>query len=83
MTPEMIAKFVQEMREKHAEQVEAVALPEGTAAYLEVLLKEHDLETVEFLLKLSYLMGLQTGFAAAVGGARGPEPEPGRGPLQA
>ena len=42
MTPELIAKFVQEMREKHAEQVEAVALPEGTAGYLKTLLEEDD-----------------------------------------
>ncbi|NLG08298.1 MAG: hypothetical protein GX560_03440 [Deinococcales bacterium] len=80
---EIIERFVNEMRRRYAEQIAAVSLPNGTREYVEALLERGDPETIEFLLKLSYLMGLHTGFAAANAGARSPDPEPGRGPLQA
>lgn len=83
MNLELIERFVSEMRERYAEQIASIALPDGTADFLELLVKRDDPETLEFLLKLSYLMGLQTGFAAANAGATSAEPEPGRGPLQA
>lgn len=79
----LIERFINEMRERYAEQIAAVSLPDGTREYLELLLERDDPEALEFLLKLSYLMGLQTGFAAAHAGATTPDPEPGRGPLQA
>lgn len=83
MNRDLIEQFVTDMRSKYAEQIAAVSLPEGTTQYLEELMGADDHDTIEFLLKLSYLMGLQTGFAAASSGARTPEPEPGQGPLQA
>ncbi len=83
MNKEIIERFLAEMRERHAQQIEAVALPEGTTEFIEDLVAAHDADTLEFMLKLSYLMGLQTGFSAAMAGASGPEPVPGRGPLQA
>ncbi len=83
MNKELIERFLKEMREKHSEQIDAVALPDGTAEFIAEVVASHDNDTVEFMVKLSYLMGLQTGFAAAVSGASGPGPEPGRGPLQA
>lgn len=83
MNKELIARFLQDMRERHAAQIDAVELPEGTREYLEDLVARSDTATLEFIVKLSYLMGLQTGFSAALAGASGPEPEPGRGPLQA
>lgn len=86
MNKELIARFLQDMRERHAAQIDAVELPEGTREYLEYLedlVARSDTATLEFIVKLSYLMGLQTGFSAALAGASGPEPEPGRGPLQA
>ena len=83
MNRELIERFINEMRERYAEQIAAVSLPDGTAEYLALLMERGDPEALEFLLKLSYLMGLQTGFAAANAGANAPEPEPGHGPLQA
>ncbi len=84
MTPkEVIATFLREMRASHQEQIDAVALPEGTLDYVEDLMAAGDSETILLMLKLGYLMGLQTGFAAALAGERGPTPPPGRGPLQA
>lgn len=83
MNRELIERFINEMRERYAEQIAAVSLPDGTAEYLALLMERGDPEALEFLLKLSYLMGLQTGFAAANAGASAPEPEPGHGPLQA
>lgn len=83
MNRDLIESFINEMRGRYAEQIEAVALPDGTTEYLELLMERGDAEALEFLLKLSYLMGLQTGFAAAHAGATTPDPEPGHGPLQA
>lgn len=83
MNKDLIARFLADMREKHAAQIDAVALPDGTAEFMADLVAAHDTNTLVFMLKLSYLMGLQTGFAAALSGASQPGPEPGRGPLQA
>lgn len=83
MNRDLIEQFVADMRSRYADQIASVSLPDGTADYLRELMAADDPETLEFLLKLSYLMGLQTGFAAATSGARAPEPEPGQGPLQA
>ena len=83
MNKEIIARFLRDMREKHSTQIDAVALPDGTAEFIADLVAANDRDTIEFMVKLSYLMGLQTGFAAAISGASGPEPQPGRGPLQA
>ncbi|HRN18509.1 MAG TPA: hypothetical protein PLU66_05425 [Trueperaceae bacterium] len=83
MNKELIARFLRDMREKHSAQIDAVALPEGTREFIDDLVNAHDSETIAFMVELSYLMGLQTGFSAALSGASAPEPEPGRGPLQA
>ncbi|MFO7545954.1 MAG: hypothetical protein R6W77_10730 [Trueperaceae bacterium] len=84
MTPkEVIEAFLREMRASHRDQIDAVALPEGTLEFVEDLIAAGDTETILLMLKLGYLMGLQTGFAAALAGERGPTPPPGRGPLQA
>ncbi len=83
MDRDLIERFINEMRERYSEQIAAVSLPEGSNEYIAHLIELGDPEAVEFLLKLSYLMGLQTGFAAAHAGALGPHPEPGHGPLQA
>ena len=59
-----IAAFVQEMRERHSEDVSGIDLPAGTRAYVEERVAAGDTDTLMFMLKLGYLMGLQTGFAA-------------------
>lgn len=83
MSKQMIEAFLKEMKGRYQEHIDAVALPEGTYEYVDELAQARDTETLLFMLKLGYLMGLQTGFAAAHAGATTPDPEPGRGPLQA
>lgn len=64
MSKEMIEAFLSRMRESHKEQVEAIELPEGSEAYIAERIAAGDEEALTFMLKLAYLMGLQTGFAA-------------------
>jgi hypothetical protein len=78
---EMIRAFLDEMRRRYAHEIDAVGLPEGTLAYIEQRVAAGDAETLLFMLKLGWLMGLQTGFAA---GRAGDEmPSGGPGPMQA
>lgn len=81
MSKELIEAFLQGMRERHAEEIEAIELPEGTEAYLENRIQAGDTEALSFMIKLAYLMGLHTGYAAHGGGS--PPPTTPRGPLQA
>ena len=72
MSRDMIAAFLDEMRSRYGGEIESVHLPDGTRAYLEERVAAGEVETLEFMLKLGYLMGLQTGFAAAQAGASEP-----------
>ncbi|ADI13378.1 hypothetical protein [Truepera radiovictrix] len=83
MSKELIESFLQGMRERHAEEIEAIELPEGTEAYLENRIQAGDVATLTFMIKLAYLMGLHTGYAAGAGGSGTTPPPPQRGPLQA
>jgi hypothetical protein len=78
----LIDAFLQEMRRRYRDEIDAVALPDGTMDYVRGLVNEGDVETLVFMLKLGYLMGLQTGFAAGQAGESEP-PRDGRGPIQA
>ena len=84
MSKDVVAAFLREMREQHRSEIEAIELPEGTGEYLLERAGEGDVDMLTFMLKLSYLMGLQTGYAAgsAEGEDEGPFSAP-RGPLQA
>ncbi len=64
MSKEMIEAFLARMRESHKEQIEAIELPEGSEVYISERVAEGDEETLTFMIKLAYLMGLHTGFAA-------------------
>ena len=64
MSKETIRAFLEEMRRSYQREIDAVALPEGTDEYVQERIADHDRETLLFMLKLGYLMGLQTGFAA-------------------
>ena len=77
---EMIEAFLTQMREQYADEIGAVELPEGTEAYIAACAAEGDSETLSFMLKLAYLMGLNAGYAAQ---AASREERPGTGPLQA
>lgn len=80
----MIASFLAEMRSRYSDEIESVNLPEGTREYLADRVADGDVETLEFMLKLGYLMGLQTGFAAAQAGAdEPPSTSSTPGPIQA
>jgi len=78
----LIEAFLNEMRTRYADEIGAIALPEGTAEYVRARVAEGDHDTLLFMLKLGYLMGLQTGFAAGQAGASEP-PRGGPGPIQA
>lgn len=77
-----IDAFLQRMREEYGERIDSVALPDGSYAYVEERVAAGDVGTLLFMLKLGYLMGLQTGFAAGRSGDDGP-PEEGGGPMSA
>ncbi len=77
----LIQTFLDEMRRRYAQEVEAIGLPEGTLEYVRGRVDEGDADTLLFMLKLGWLMGLQTGFAA--GRAGDDMPSAGPGPIQA
>jgi len=79
---QLIEAFLKEMRTRYADEVGALVLPEGTEAYVRARVAAGDHDTLLFMLKLGYLMGLQTGFAAGQAGASEP-PRGGPGPIQA
>lgn len=62
---DQIREFLEAMRERHSEQIDNVELPNGTFEYLQSLVDAGDTETLMFVIKLSYLMGVQTGFAVS------------------
>ena len=81
MSKETIRAFLEGMRESHAEEIATVELPEGTREYVLERTAQGDADTVMFMLKLAYLMGLQTGYAVADG--EEDELAAPRGPIQA
>lgn len=83
MSKQDLAAFLDEMRRRHAEQVDSMELPDGTAEYVADRLAEGDTTTILFMLKLGYLMGLQTGYAAGRAGDDEPDGSGATGPLQA
>lgn len=62
---EMIAAFVRQMREEHAGELEGITLPEGTLEYVRQRVVAGDADTVVAMLKIGYLMGLQTGVSVS------------------
>lgn len=80
-----IALFVAQLRERHSDDVESIDLPEGTLEYVQDCLEQGDIDTIMFMLKLGYVMGLQTGFAASQAGQQTPSPQGGSpwGPIEA
>ena len=80
MSKEVIEAFLEQMRSRHEGEIRAVELPEGTEAYIAERAAAGDSETLTFMVKLAYLMGLHTGFAAQAGET---PPSTPRGPLQA
>jgi hypothetical protein len=83
VSKETIRAFLEQMKARHGEQIDAIELPEGTRAYLAERAAEEDVETLTFMLKLGYLMGLQTGYAAGAAGEGAPDASGPIGPLQA
>ncbi len=83
MSKNMIEAFLNEMRKRYQQEIDAVALPDGTLEYIIERVSARDAETLQFMLKLGYLMGLQTGFAAGRAGDDAPDSSSAPGPLQA
>jgi hypothetical protein len=79
---DMIAKFIEQMRENHASDVNAIDLPPGMNEYVTERIEQGDSETLLFMLKLGYIMGLQTGVAASQTGQQAPSKTP-WGPIEA
>jgi hypothetical protein len=80
---EAVAIFIRQMKENHANEVAGIDLPPGMNEYVEERIREGDLETILFMMKLGYIMGLQTGVAV---GQEGEPQKPTRrtfGPMQA
>lgn len=82
MSKDAIEAFLRQMRAQHADRIDEVELPEGTREYVEERVAAGDVGTLLFMLRLGYLMGLQSGFAAGAAGEQEPD-EGGSGPLQA
>ena len=82
MSKEDIRAFLEEMSERHDEGIAGVELPEGTREYVLERIAQGDADTIMFMLKLGYLMGLQTGYAVAEGDVDEEQSVP-RGPIQA
>ena len=82
MSKEAIRAFLEEMKGRHDEEIAGVELPEGTREYVLERIAQGDADTIMFMLKLGYLMGLQTGYAVADGDEEELENVP-RGPIQA
>ncbi len=78
-----IAAFIQEMFERHSGEVDGIDLPAGTRDYVAERAEAGDLDTLMFMLKLGYLMGLQTGFAARQAEDAKPPSGGSWGPLEA
>jgi len=83
MSKETIRAFLDQMQQSYQDEIDAVALPDGTDDFVEERIAEDDRDTLLFMLKLGYLMGLQTGFAAGRGGDEAPEGSDSPGPLRA
>ncbi|MEJ2668443.1 MAG: hypothetical protein P8Z81_15335 [Deinococcales bacterium] len=83
MSKETIRAFLEEMRKRYQKEIDAVSLPDGTDEYVADRVAQDDRDTLMFMLKLGYLMGLQTGFAAGRGGEDAPSGPDLPGPLQA
>lgn len=83
MSKETIRAFLEEMRKRYQKEIDAVALPEGTDEFVAERITQDDRATLLFMLKLGYLMGLQTGFAAGRSGDDQPSGPDLPGPLQA
>jgi hypothetical protein len=80
---DVIAAFIQEMKARHSQEIDSVALPAGTQEYVAERMAAGDTETLLFMLKLGYVMGLQTGFAAGESGQQVAVANDPWGPLKA
>lgn len=78
-----IKAFLEAMRKHHENQIAGMELPTGTRAFLDECVSDGNIDTLEFMLKLSYLMGLQTGFAASQAGDSMPDASDPFGPIKA
>lgn len=79
---ELIANFIKQMRENHASDVDGIDLPPGMNEYVAERIAQGDVDTLVFMLKLGYIMGLQTGVAASQSG-QNPRGKTPWGPIQA
>lgn len=58
--------FLERMRREQGQQIDQLPLPEGVDGYVYDLVADGRSEDVLFLLKLSWLLGAQAGYVAAI-----------------
>jgi len=63
MSKRMIEQFLEEMRERHGDDIRGITLPDGSRDYVCERSQQGDVDTLMFMIQLAYLMGLQTGYA--------------------
>lgn len=80
---DQLAAFIRQMKEQNGDEINKLELPPGAYEYVLECIQAGDTETLMFMLKLGYIMGLQTGFAAAQAGQRMPPSAGPFGPIQA
>jgi hypothetical protein len=59
-------RFLEQMKQHYAAQLAQMPLPEGVPEHVQKLIEQGDLESVLFLLKLSWVLGAQAGATAQV-----------------
>lgn len=64
MSKDLIKGFLEQMKQQYGDEVDAVALPDGTSDYLHECIEAGELDTLIFMLKISYLMGMRAGYSA-------------------
>lgn len=60
----MMEAFLVEMLETYADDIAAIELPEGIHDYVVHCVQHNDSDKLAIMLRLAYVLGLHTGFAA-------------------
>jgi hypothetical protein len=55
------AQVIEQLKSQHASELEQMPLPPGAAEFLKQKMLEQDVETVQFMLKMAWVMGAQAG----------------------
>jgi hypothetical protein len=59
-------RFLEQMKQQYASQLSQMPLPEGVPEHVRALIEQGDVDSVLFLLKLSWVLGAQAGANAKI-----------------